>query len=201
MAFVLLFVISFFSRIGRARLHDCGILWVFSLIFLKKWLPDVWVSVSTMSFILRGWCAIGLRFLEIRREAVFVYRLKSINHEAVHLFSISKSIVRVPAADWVYNNNVQAGVFSKKADGSNYIMYIIIQWYPLGDTGKNENPIYLFLLTQSLLHTHTHTHARTHARMHVHIYIHILFSLNLLHIYNIHISYVIWWKFQGLQSY
>ena len=123
-----------------------------------------------MSFILRGWCAIGSSFLEIRREAVFVYRLKSTNHEVVHLFLISKSIDGVYAADWIYNNNVQAGVFSEKADGRNYIMYIVIKCYALGDTGKNENPIY---------HRFYFTHTRMHAHAYIHTYIHTYIYLSL----------------------
>ena len=56
------------------------------------------VSVSTISFILSGGCVTGLSFLDIRRDVVFV-RLKSTNHEVADLFVVSKSILRLRAAD------------------------------------------------------------------------------------------------------
>ena len=64
-------------------------------------------------FILSGGRVTGLCFLDIRRDVVFV-GLKSTNHEVAHL--IIKSILRLRAADWIFNNNAQAGVISKEAD-------------------------------------------------------------------------------------
>ena len=53
------------------------------------------VPVSTISFILSGGCVNGLSFQDIRRDV----GLKSTNHEVAYLFIVSKSVLRLRAAD------------------------------------------------------------------------------------------------------
>ena len=79
------------------------------------------VSVSTISFILSGGCVTGLSFLDIRRDVVFV-GLKSTNHEVAHLFIVSKSILRLRAADCGFSTIMYRLVSSAKRRIGEFIL-------------------------------------------------------------------------------
>ena len=82
------------------------------------------VSVSTISFILRGGCVTGFSFLDIRRDVVFI-GLKSTNHEVAHLFIVSKSMLRLRAADCGFSTITYRIVLSAKRRIDEFILRTI----------------------------------------------------------------------------